>query len=223
MPFQTPGHARAFHAAALFAVVGFVACSETIAPDVNNGRSSTRLSATSTTTTETTSPTPVESTTVSPTNADPTFIGFAASAPPLTSYDTSFTVVVGRAASFFLGSSRKGNSAFLVIEIPLTAEYFDGNGNALPVGTPVSIRVQVDPVTAAITFSPHGTRFGSTYPASLLLNTEYLNLGGLTPTSLIIWYLTDAGWVPEITTVTLTGNAYLKARLEHFSNYAVAY
>ena len=155
--------------------------------------------------------------------AAPPVVRFAAWAPPLTTYDTSFAVVVGTASThqvMFKGTS----IPFLKLEIPTSAVFFDANGVALPQGARAVVTTQIDRVNAAVRFGPHGTLFSDRLPAKISLNYFGLDLAGRRPEQLTIWYQPNdmTAWDPQSTRLDVQ-LWWLGANISHFSNYAVSY
>lgn len=155
--------------------------------------------------------------------AAPPVVKFAAWAPPLSTYDASFAVVVGTASThqvMFKGTS----IPFLKLEIPTSAVFFDANGVAVKAGTSVTVTAQIDRVNAAVRFGPHGTLFSERQPAKVSLNYFGLDLAGRRPDQLTIWYQPDdvTAWDPQSTRLDVQ-LWWLGANITHFSNYAVAY
>jgi len=155
--------------------------------------------------------------------AAPPVISFAEGALPLSTYDTSFVVVVGKASThqiMFRGTSL----AFLKLEIPTSAVFFDAKGNAVKPGNKVKVTTQVDRVNAAVRFGPHGTLFSTVNPAKVSLNYSALDLAGLQPQDLSVWYQPNdlTAWDRQATRLDVQG-WWIGANIFHFSNYAVAY
>jgi hypothetical protein len=204
---------RSLHALSLLGVVALSACSEptTTPPDFGN-RSGSRTSSGATKTTDTTTQTAT----------GPSMVRFASWAPPLTTYSTSFTVVVGTATTFHV-LFKDWPIEFLKVEIPANADFYDASGQTLRNGTMATVTVTIDPVYATVVFGPHGTQFKKV-PANLYLNYYFLDLGGLAPSQLSIWYQPDSStpWAKQATQLDVS-YWWLVASLYHFSNYAIAY
>ena len=150
-------------------------------------------------------------------------VKFAAWAPALSTYDTSFAVVVGTASThqvMFKGTSL----AFLKLEIPTSAVFFDAAGVPLSKGTAVAVTALIDRANATVKFGPHGTRFSASLPAKVSLNYFALDLAGRRPDQLTIWYQPDAATAWDQQATQLDVNLWwLGASIRHFSNYAVSY
>lgn len=208
---------RTLRAVVPFAILASVACSDATAP--------TQPSELRLTTSADGAVTPVAVFADAPTGAllSRPVVKFASWAPPLTTYDTSFAVVVGTASTHYV--TYKGSAVpFLKLEIPTGATFFDANGDVLPAGTAVAVRTQIDPVNAAVRFGPHGTRFSERQPARVSLNYYALDLGGRRPDQLAIWYQPDdvTAWEPQATKLDASF-WWLTASIPHFSNYAISY
>lgn len=209
---------RSIRALLSVAVLAFAACSEpTALPEANaslefaDGVQGSRLT-----------PTAVFADAPYATPLAPAVIKFASWAPALSTYDTSFAVVVGTASTHSV--SFKGSSIpFMKLAIPASATFFDANGAALPAGSKVAVRTQIDRVNAAVRFGPHGTQF-SRQPATVSLNYLALDLGGRRADQLSIWYQPNdlTNWSEETTQLDVQ-YWWLNAPIAHFSNYAVAY
>ena len=144
--------------------------------------------------------------------------------PPLRSYDTSFVIVVGRAATYTVPFVGWMPIPFLKLVIPQDAEFFDGPGNKLRNGTTVQVTLSIDREYAALSFGPHGSLFMGKQPAVLYLNYYFLDLDGEAPTAASVLYQPASGgaWTPQPTVVDLL-HWWLVTPIYHFSNYAVAY
>lgn len=156
----------------------------------------------------------------------PTPLRFAAWAPPLETYDTSFTVVQGRASSDTLYFQRDANGLrmpYLVITVPSNAQFVDPSGNPVPRGGSVNLTVQADSQFVQVNFGPHGSTF-SKNPAVVEVSWFYTDLMGRPASDLRLWYQPDVNtaWSPLATQVDLQFY-WAVSKLEHFSNYAVAY
>jgi hypothetical protein len=153
-----------------------------------------------------------------------TVIGFAPSAPPLATYDTSFVVTVGkvfRASVLFAD----GKTPFLQLTIPKDAQFFDAAGNPLRSDDTVRVALRIDSTYASIQFGPRGTLFlGTKGPALMAINYRFLDFGARAPTAMSIWYQPESGgvWTALATQIDIT-NKWLYALIYHFSNYAIAY
>jgi hypothetical protein len=204
-----------------FGIVALFACSESTAPPLGGDLAVTN--AVSASAKRTTSFAPNKETTT--TDAAPlpaNVIKFASWAAPLSSYDTSFAVVVGTASTHQV--MYKGMSLpFLKLEIPANADFFSANGATLKKGTKVVVTASIDRVYATVKFGPHGTSFQN-YPAKVCLNYYALDLGGRSPAQLGVWYQPDSltAWSAQPTQLDVSF-WWLCASLDHFSNYAVAY
>ena len=207
---------RSFRALISIAAVGLFACSEPTAPlastdDLRLERGAIGMSA------------PAFADAPAGAAAAPPVLRFAAWAPPLSSYDTSFAVVVGTASTHQI--MFKGTSIpFLKLELPTSAVFFDANGVALNAGTRVAVTTQIDRVNAAVRFGPHGTLFSERAPAKVSLNYFALDLAGRRPDQLTIWYQPDdvTAWDPQSTRLDVQ-LWWLGANISHFSNYAISY
>jgi hypothetical protein len=204
---------RSLHVGALSGAIALGACSEPTTPRISHGISASRSSARATST---------DASLLGSTS--PTFIRFAAGAPPLETYDTSFVVTVGKLSGFYICFANT-TTTFLYVTIPKDAQFFDAAGNPLPRGDTVRISVQIDPVYASIQFGPHGSLFlGARGPALLQVNYDFLDFGGRAPTDTHILYQPESGstWTTLATQVDVD-KKWLVASIYHFSNYAVAF
>ncbi len=199
------------------AVLAFIACSEPVAPVQPDAETQLVRGADGSF-----APTPVFADAPDGAPLARPVLRFARWAPALASYDTSFAAVVGTASThqvMFKGTS----IPFLKLELPASAVFFDANGVALPAGTSVAVRTQIDRVNAAVRFGPHGTTF-SERSAKVSLNYFALDLGGRRADQLAIWYQPDdmTAWDQQATKLDME-LWWLSASIAHFSNYAVSY
>jgi hypothetical protein len=158
---------------------------------------------------------------------EPSPLRFASWAPPLETYDTSFTLVQGTAgADTIYFRKRPGATTrelFMVLAIPATATFVDAAGKALPPGATVRLTVKVDRNVVKLDFGPHGSIF-TKKPALLYLWWQNTDLQGRRGSDLQLWYQPYKGvpWSP-LTTQVSAAFTWVVAPLFHFSNYAVAY
>jgi hypothetical protein len=158
---------------------------------------------------------------------EPTPLRFAPWAPPLETYDTTFTGVQGQASSDTIYFERRPGAAtrelFMVLEIPASATFVDASGRALSPGSVVRLSVEVDREVVRLSFGPHGSTFTSK-PARLYIWWQNTDLQGRPGSGLQLWYSpeSDGVWRASQTQVS-AANAWVVADLYHFSNYAVAY
>ena len=157
----------------------------------------------------------------------PTPLRFASWAPPLETYDTTFTLVQGAAQSDTIYFRRRHGAAerepFMVLAIPATARFVDAAGQPLADGSSVQLTVKIDRERVKLEFGPHGSTF-SKWPALLYIWWQNTDLQMRRGTDLHLWYQGEAGatWNPVETAVSASP-AWIIAPLFHFSNYAVAY
>lgn len=160
-------------------------------------------------------------------NYVPTPLRFASWAPPLETYDTTFTLVQGVPSSDTIYFKRRPGEAtrelFMVLAIPWTATFVDSSGNTLAPGSEVRLSVQVDRDVVRLNFGPHGSTF-TLKPARLYIWWQNTDLQGRSGTGLELWYRPETGsaWTALQTQVSASSK-WLVADLYHFSNYAVAY
>jgi hypothetical protein len=164
--------------------------------------------------------------TTSPTPPALTPLQFASWAPPLETYDTTFTVVQGRASSDTLHFQKNAFGArmpFLVIDLPKDAQFVDASGQPVRNGASVNLTVHADKQYIQVNFGPHGSTF-SKNPATVKVSWFYTDLLGHSASTLKLWYQPDVNttWNPLATQVDLQFY-WLVSTLDHFSNYAVAY
>jgi hypothetical protein len=109
---------------------------------------------------------------------------------------------------------------FLVLEVPVDAQFVDSTGVPVPTGSTVRLTVHVDSQFVQFNFGPHGSTFPYK-PATLTVYTQYTNM---TSNSGTVWYQPDANsaWSALPTAIDSTQNRAIIS-LTHFSNYAVAY
>ncbi len=199
------------------AVLAFIACSEPVAPVKSDAETRLVVGADGSI-----APMPVFADAPDGAPLARPVLKFAKWAPALASYDTSFAVVVGTASTHLV--MFKGTSIpFLKLDLPSSAVFYDGNGVALPAGTKVAVRTQIDQVNAAVRFGPHGTSFAER-SAKVSLNYFGLDLGGRRADQLAIWYQPDdmTAWDQQATKLDME-LWWLTASIPHFSNYAVSY
>lgn len=187
--------------------------SRTMSPELAKGGSRT-TSGSETTTAETDS--------TATTSTVPTPLRFAPWAPPLQTYDTSFVAHQGWRSNHVIYA--EDWTQFLIIEVPVDAQFVDAQGNPVPYGTPVPLTVTVDRDRIAVQFGPHGSQFTGRRAVKLWIYYRYADLAGTSPERLRIWYQAAAGdpWSEQPTTLKQAGG-WLVSELTHFSNYAVAY
>jgi hypothetical protein len=193
-------------------MIGLLACSESVGPSSHPGPGVSAAKAASVIATGVTA------------SGGAAMVTFAASAPRLATYDTSFVVMVGKElkASVLFAD---GKTQFLCLIIPRDAEFFDAAGNPLPKNDTVRVTLRIDSVFASVQFGPQGSLFlGTKGPALMSINYGFLGFGARAPTDLRLWYQPDSGgvWAALATQIDIT-NKWLYALIYHFSNYAIAY
>lgn len=168
-----------------------------------------------------TQPGPVETSYV------PAPLRFASWAPPLETYDTTFTLVQGVASAdsiFF--KKRPGASSrdlFMVLAIPVGATFVDAAGRPLSAGSTVRLTVKADRNVVKLNFGPHGSTF-TRKPARLYIWWQNTDLQGRSGGGLQLWYQATTGTMwSALGTQVSAASTWLVADLYHFSNYAVAY
>ncbi|MFQ5747270.1 MAG: hypothetical protein ACE5HF_08645 [Gemmatimonadota bacterium] len=118
----------------------------------------------------------------SPAAADPLFLRFDASAPPLTNSDTSFLAVAGQRMTFRILFDGPGgpNGSDRFLELGLHNEtllrYPPGHplaGKLFVPGDTITITVSVDPVKLSAEFGPTGLQFNPKKPARLELGYRF--------------------------------------------------
>ncbi|MFN0180228.1 MAG: hypothetical protein ACKVZ0_15620 [Gemmatimonadales bacterium] len=186
-------------------------------------RASSRTTDGSTTGTETTKTVTDETTLVAGSNR----LRFASWAPPLTTYDTTFTLVQGKASADTLFFVKRSFDLvpvpFMILTTPRDGQFVDAQGTALPKGAAVQLTVHVDRTYVELQFGPHGSTFTKS-PAKLKLFWMFTDLGSHLGSDLKVWYQPVAGtaWTPLATTVNLE-DFWLTSDIDHFSNYHIAY
>lgn len=157
----------------------------------------------------------------------PAPLRFASWAPPLETYDTSFTLVQGVAQADTIYFRKRPGAAtrelFMVLAIPASAAFVDAAGKPLATGSTVKLRVKVDQQYVKLDFGPHGSTFAQK-PAWLYIWWQNTDLQSRRGSDLQLWYraVAGTGWTPLATQVSAE-HTWIAAALSHFSNYAVAY
>ena len=157
-----------------------------------------------------------------------TVITHAPYAPPLETYDTSFTVVVGRPTTFRVHYEHVDGWArppvFLEITIPRDAQLVRPDGTAHANGDSVAVPLTIHPERFEFVFQPHGSSFTGRKPATVWLSLRYADVGSMSPELLRVWYqATDEDeWTTADTEID-PGFLSLTMKLRHFSGYAIAW
>jgi hypothetical protein len=151
---------------------------------------------------------------------------FAAWAPQLETYDTTFMVTQGKAAAdtlYFRKDAWGIRMPYMVLTVPKDAQFVDASGKPVANGTSVKLTVHADSQLVQINFGPHGSTF-SKNPATVKVSWFYTDLMGMSGSNLQLWYQPEVNttWNPLATQVDLQFY-WLVSTLDHFSNYAVAY
>jgi len=165
-------------------------------------------------------------TTTRMTGSTPSPLRFAAWAPPLESYDTTFVVTQGKASSdtlYFKKDAFGLRLPYMVLTVPKDAQFVDASGQPVPKGDVVNITIHADSQLVQLNFGPHGSSFSKT-SATVQVSWFFTDLLGREPSDLKLWYQPDVNttWNPLATQVDLQFY-WLVSTLDHFSNYAVAY
>jgi len=165
-------------------------------------------------------------TTTTTTSTVLTPVGFAAWAPKLETYDTTFMVTQGKASSdtlYFKKDAFGVRMPYMVLSTPKDAQFVDASGNPVPNGTIVKLTVHADSQFIQLNFGPHGSTF-SKNPATVKVSWFYIDFSGMSASSLQLWYQPEVNttWNPLTTQVDFQFY-WLVSTLDHFSNYAVAY
>ena len=173
----------------------------------------------------TTSPTDRSTTTTTTTTAL-TPMRFAAWAPRLETYDTTFMVTQGKAAAdtlYFRKDAWGIRMPYMVLTVPKDAQFVDASGKPVANGSTVKLTVHADSQLVQLNFGPHGSTF-SKNPATVKVSWFYTDLMGMSGSNLQLWYQPEVNttWNPLATQVDLQFY-WLVSTLDHFSNYAVAY
>ena len=157
-----------------------------------------------------------------------TVITHAPYAPPLETYDTSFTVIVGRPTSFRIHYQHSGGWArppvFMEITIPRDARLVDHDGAVHAKGDSVEIDVEIDRERFEFQLEPHGSTFTGRKPVTLWISLAYADFRTLSPELLRVWYQATEveEWITADTEID-SGFLSLRMKLRHFSGYAVAW
>jgi hypothetical protein len=193
---------------------------DSIGPAPTGARRAARTSKT----TSTDGSTPTTTTTTTSTALTP--LRFASWAPRLETYDTAFVVIQGTASSdtlYFRKDQFGIRMPYMVINTPRDAQFVDASGIRLSKGSSVKLTVHADSQFIQLNFGPHGSTF-SKNPATVQVSWFYIDLAGMSGSSLQLWYQPEVNttWNPLTTQVDLQFY-WLVSTLDHFSNYAVAY
>jgi len=161
----------------------------------------------------------------------PEVLARLATAPTLESYDTTFWAIQGRATNFLvnyaLPDPLTGDvQRFLKVAIPQQTQLTAPDGTPLSAGDSLLISVKLDQTELAVELGPHGTGFGEA-PAELTLWYTYADLSGAgarSESDLAVWYQGAIGepWFLMNGTTVANGD-HIVVRLDHFSNYIVAW
>ena len=157
-------------------------------------------------------------------------IRHSAEAPPLQTYDTTFTAIQGEGDTFvvFYENPWTANGTpgdwFMKLDIPSDGQFIDADGAPYTYGEPVAVTAQIDATEFFVRFGPHGSTFQGRKPAVLSFNTAYVDLDGVDINHLVLWYQPsdDEDWSAQPTIVDAKKNR-IQTDLYHFSNYAVAW
>jgi hypothetical protein len=157
-------------------------------------------------------------------------IRHTAEAPPLQTYDTTFTAIQGQGNTFVVFYENPWTvydtpgDWFMRLDIPSDGQFVDENGVPYSYGEPVAITASIDPSEFFVRFGPHGSTFQGRKPAVLSFNTQFADLGGVDIKNLVLWYQPSNGedWAAQPTAVDAKKNR-IQTDLLHFSNYAVAW
>ncbi len=157
----------------------------------------------------------------------PNGIRHATDAPALVTYDTTVAWVVGNEDEIeisYLDHSGDPGRPFMMLSLPQNAVLLDSQGAPVPPGNTAYINIKLHPTCFFAEFQPHGSTFTNDEPAGLWFSTWYAELGAVSKTELSVWYQPDSAtaWETLPTVFERRGN-WLKAPLDHFSNYAVAW
>ena len=112
----------------------------------------------------------------------------------------------------------------MFLTIPNDAQVLDEFGNVIPTGQEVEITVEVDLQKFLVHFGPHGSTFLGDNPAELWFKYQYADAEGQDVNSLRMWYQPVVGdeWTQLETEIDIFGY-WARAKIYHFSNYAVAW
>ena len=151
-------------------------------------------------------------------------------APPLMTYDTTFTAIQGQGNTFVLFYQNPWTEYgtpgewFMKLDIPSDAQFVTEAGEPYAYGDVVEITAHVDATRFFVQFGPHGSTFLGKQPAVLMFNYLYADLGGVDPANLKVFYQpsTNTDWEAQTSYVEKRGNRIL-VDIYHFSNYAVAW
>lgn len=156
----------------------------------------------------------------------PQVLRFAAGAPKLETYDTTFTVVQGVPSTHAIRFRDVWRTPYLVLAIPADAQFVDAKGNPLPDGATVGLRVRPDAKTLEVAFGPHGSTFGSERgtPAVLTLFFTYADRSGVDLSTTGLWHrASSADALQSVASFLDLSSLLVYGDVWHFSNYAVAY
>jgi hypothetical protein len=166
-------------------------------------------------------------TSASPPASAGTILRFATWAPKLTTYDTTFTVVQGKASADTIYFVKRPIDfvpvPFMILSTPADGQFVDSLGRSLQKGSTVKLTVKVDTAAVEIHFGPHGSTFAKS-PAQLKIFWLFTDLMGHKGSDLRMWYQPTVGtdWTKLSTAVNMDW-FWLISEIDHFSNYHVAY
>jgi hypothetical protein len=90
-------------------------------------------------------------------------------------------------------------------------------------GDSIQVNVRVVPGELWVVLAPHGLRFLGGAGAQLTLSYKYGDTRGKPKDQLGLWYYPEGGQPELLPSRSDPNSGSVTARLDHFSNYAVAY
>ncbi len=147
-------------------------------------------------------------------------------APELQSYHHEFQVEQGKRASYAVLYTTL--DVFMDIDVPASAQLVDDNGRRLKRGERVTVHIDIDPVSFAVRFLPHGITFPQK-PADLTFGLTFADWSDhpiRDANDLTMWYqpVTGTDWTELDNAVEFEFlGLWAHTTLDHFSNYAIAW
>lgn len=160
-------------------------------------------------------------------------------APPLTTYDTSFWVKRGTetnlAVPYQPAPGQTAGQAFLYFHVPKDGLIADAAGQRVSKGDSVQLTLSIDSTAFSVDFGPSGVQFSTKYAARLTMCYENmdpdLNADGVVDATdqalqqqLSVWYQAmEGGAWSQLPTSYDPANPCVSAPLHHFSQYSVSW
>jgi hypothetical protein len=159
----------------------------------------------------------------------PAPVQVAGGLPILETYDTSLTLVQGRASEdtlyFQAGQPEMARVPFMVLSTPYDAGFEDDAGDLLPQGSTVQFSVQVERQKVIVHFGQEGYA-SSDRPTTVKLLLADIDFMGRPGADLRLWNQSgsseDSTWI-ELPSQISPVDGSIGAAISRRSNYAVAY